>query len=110
MRSYNWEMPEEKYRTITDHLSDYIYVYLESYKKQGIAEGIPNYRMKVVGNPIVEIIRAYALKIKKNKSRQDSLLRKFNLSKKKFILMTDTDERMLKLSQIYKKYLIYVQI
>lgn len=88
MRSYNWEMPEEKYRTIIDHLSDYIYVYLESYKKQGIAEGIPNYRMKVVGNPIVEIIRAYALKIKKNKSRQESLLRKFNLSKKKFILMT----------------------
>jgi UDP-N-acetylglucosamine 2-epimerase len=37
MRSYDWRMPEEKYRTIADHLSDYIYAYLPAYKMQGTA-------------------------------------------------------------------------
>ena len=27
MRSYDWRMPEEKYRTVIDHLSDRIYAY-----------------------------------------------------------------------------------
>ena len=35
MRSYDWRMPEEKYRTVIDHLSDRIYAYLDNYKKQG---------------------------------------------------------------------------
>ena len=36
MRSYDWRMPEEKYRTTIAHLSDRIYAYLDSYKKQGL--------------------------------------------------------------------------
>src|SRR3989344_2112179 len=31
MRSYDWRMPEEKYRTMVDHISDVIYAYLDSY-------------------------------------------------------------------------------
>ena len=56
MRSYDWRMPEEKYRTIVDHLSDRIYAYLDSYKTQGINEGIGESRIVVTGNPIVDII------------------------------------------------------
>ena len=56
MRSYDWRMPEEKYRTIIDHLSDRIYAYLESYKLQGLNEGISENVIKVTGNPIVDII------------------------------------------------------
>lgn len=56
MRSYDWRMPEEKYRTIIDHLSDRIYAYLDSYKEQGINEGIGESRITVTGNPIVDII------------------------------------------------------
>ena len=56
MRSYDWRMPEEKYRTVIDHLSDRIYAYLDSYKKQGLNEGISNKIIKVTGNPIVDII------------------------------------------------------
>lgn len=56
MRSYDWRMPEEKYRTIIDHLSDRIYAYLDSYKKQGLNEGISEKIIKVTGNPIVDII------------------------------------------------------
>ena len=40
MRSYDWRMPEEKYRTTIDHLSDRIYAYLDGYKNQGLKEGI----------------------------------------------------------------------
>ena len=56
MRSYDWRMPEEKYRTVIDHLSDRIYAYLDSYKKQGLNEGISDKIIKVTGNPIVDII------------------------------------------------------
>ena len=56
MRSYDWRMPEEKYRTTIDHLSDRIYAYLDSYKQQGLNEGISDKVIKVTGNPIVDII------------------------------------------------------
>ena len=56
MRSYDWRMPEEKYRTTIDHLSDRIYAYLDSYKNQGLKEGISEHVIKVTGNPIVDII------------------------------------------------------
>ena len=56
MRSYDWRMPEEKYRTVIDHLSDRIYAYLENYKIQGMNEGISENIIKVTGNPIVDII------------------------------------------------------
>lgn len=88
MRSYNWKMPEEKYRTITDHLSDFIYVYLRNYSLQGKQEGIPNYRMKVVGNPIVEVITNILLKISKDKKKINYLLNRYKISRKRFILMT----------------------
>tara|TARA_B100000315_G_C14539515_1_gene570152 strand:+ start:323 stop:1474 length:1152 start_codon:yes stop_codon:yes gene_type:complete len=56
MRSYDWRMPEEKYRTTVDHLSDRIYAYLDSYKAQGLNEGIGENRIMVTGNPIVDIV------------------------------------------------------
>lgn len=59
MRSYDWRMPEEKYRTISDHLSDRIYAYLEEYRAQGVAEGLNPNRITVVGNPIVDVLNEY---------------------------------------------------
>ena len=59
MRSYDWRMPEEKYRKTIDHLSDRIYAYLDSYKLQGLNEGISEDIIKVTGNPIVDIIEEY---------------------------------------------------
>lgn len=70
MRSYDWRMPEEKYRTIIDHLSDVIYAYLEEYKTQGIAEGIPSANIVVTGNPIVDVINEYFMS---GKLRMDPL-------------------------------------
>ena len=59
MRSYDWRMPEEKYRGIIDHLSDIIYSYYPEYKKQGIDEGINPKAIVLVTNPIVDILNIY---------------------------------------------------
>jgi UDP-N-acetylglucosamine 2-epimerase len=91
MRSYDWRMPEEKYRTIADHLSDYIYAYLPEYKKQGTAEGIPSENIIVTGNPIVDVIQEYFLsgKLRMNDSDLKKLLtEKYNVIDSKFLVMT----------------------
>ncbi len=59
MRSYDWRMPEEKYRTTIDHLSDVIYAYFDEYKEQGIREGLNPAGIVVVGNPIVDVLNRY---------------------------------------------------
>jgi UDP-N-acetylglucosamine 2-epimerase (non-hydrolysing) len=59
MRSYDWRMPEEKYRIVVDHLSDVIYAYLDEYKRQGIAEGLNPGSILVTGNPIVDVLQKY---------------------------------------------------
>src|SRR5438093_11843130 len=59
MRAYDWRMPEEKYRTLIDHLSDVIYTYFEEYRRQGIAEGLNPDSIVVVGNPIVDVLNRY---------------------------------------------------
>lgn len=61
MRSYDWRMPEEKYRTAIDHLSDVIYAYLPEYKQQGIIEGLRPENIIVTGNPIVDVLEKYFL-------------------------------------------------
>jgi UDP-N-acetylglucosamine 2-epimerase (non-hydrolysing) len=59
MRSYDWRMPEEKYRTTIDHLADIIYAYCDEYKEQGVREGLNPKNIVLVGNPIVDILNHY---------------------------------------------------
>src|SRR5207244_11742291 len=59
MRSYDWRMPEEKYRTTIDHLADVIYAYCDEYKAQGVREGLNPANIVVVGNPIVDVLERY---------------------------------------------------
>jgi UDP-N-acetylglucosamine 2-epimerase len=57
--SYDWRMPEEKFRTMIDHLSDVIYTYEEEYKERGVAEGLNPRNIVVVKNPIVDILNEF---------------------------------------------------
>ena len=59
MRSYDWRMPEEKFRSVIDHLADVIYAYLDEYKAQGIREGLAPERIVVTGNPIVDVLQRH---------------------------------------------------
>lgn len=91
MRSYDWRMPEEKYRTIADHLSDLIYAYVDDYKSQGLAEGIPNENIVVTGNPIVDVLQEYFLsgKLRMPASQFNELLEaKYGIDTKDYFVMT----------------------
>jgi UDP-N-acetylglucosamine 2-epimerase len=59
MRSYDWRMPEEKYRTVIDHLSDVIYTYFDEYKEQGVREGLNPRNIAVIQNLIVDVLKHY---------------------------------------------------
>ena len=91
MRSYDWRMPEEKYRTIADHMSDLIYCYLESYRNQGMAEGIPGDNIIVTGNPIVDVLEKYYIN-SSNRIREEALIKllnnKYNIQTREFFVMT----------------------
>jgi UDP-N-acetylglucosamine 2-epimerase len=91
MRSYDWRMPEEKYRTIVDHLSDLIYAYVDEYKLQGLAEGIPDENIIVTGNPIVDVLHEYFLSgtLRMSSSEfRDLLKHKYSLDTQDYLVMT----------------------
>ena len=57
MRSFDWRMPEEKNRVLADNMSDFIFAYMQHHKDNLVAEGIEPWRIDVVGNTIVDVIR-----------------------------------------------------
>ncbi len=87
MRSYDWKMPEEKYRVMIDHLSDIIYAYLPQYKDKGVLEGIYPERIVVTGNPIVDVIEEFFLSRKEN-SLYGEFHSRYNVTRNEFIVMT----------------------
>jgi UDP-N-acetylglucosamine 2-epimerase (non-hydrolysing) len=90
MRSYDWSMPEEKYRTTIDHLSDRIYAYFEEYKQQGISEGINPSSILVTGNIIVDVLnKHYFNKFEKFQFGNNiKLFKKYDLKQKNFVFAT----------------------
>jgi UDP-N-acetylglucosamine 2-epimerase (non-hydrolysing) len=62
MRAYDWRMPEEKYRTTIDHLSDVIYTYFPEYFDQAVAEGLNPRNIVIVQNLIVDVLNEYFFK------------------------------------------------
>lgn len=89
-RSYDWRMPEEKYRTMIDHLSDIIYTYEEEYKKRGIAEGLNPKNIIITRNPIVDILNEFYFKQKKNleKMATPAFFKKRDIKDGKYYFMT----------------------
>ncbi len=56
LRSYDRSMPEEINRTLTDHCSDYLFAPTEKAKTILLGEGIPNEKIFVTGNTIVDAV------------------------------------------------------
>jgi UDP-N-acetylglucosamine 2-epimerase (non-hydrolysing) len=74
MRSYDRRMLEEINRVVCDHLSDFLFVYHNDYKQQAMAEGIPEEKIFVVGNTVVEPCLAIAKDIFKQPKRKSHIL------------------------------------
>ncbi len=90
MRSYDWRMPEEKYRTVIDHLADLIYVYFNEYKEQAVREGINPNNIVVVGNPIVDILTKFYFEKKEEfkKMAIDDFFKDRGIKKNNYYVLT----------------------
>lgn len=90
MRSYDWRMPEEKYRTTVDHLADVIYVYFDEYREQGIREGLNPANILVVGNPIVDVLEHHYFSQRDRFDRMASaeFFESRGLARREYYLMT----------------------
>ncbi len=88
--SYDWRMPEEKIRTLVDHLSDVIYTYEDEYKQRGIAEGLNPRNIIVVRNPIVDILHEFYFKQKDKleKIANKNFFKERKISDRQYYLMT----------------------
>ncbi|MFZ7136912.1 MAG: non-hydrolyzing UDP-N-acetylglucosamine 2-epimerase [archaeon] len=56
LRSYDREMPEEINRVLADHASDYLFAPTEKSQKILLGEGIPNEKVFVTGNTVVDAV------------------------------------------------------
>ena len=56
LRSYDRSMPEEINRVVADHISDYLFAPTENSKANLIKEGIPEEKISVTGNTIVDSV------------------------------------------------------
>ncbi len=56
LRSYDRNMPEEINRALTDHCSDYLFAPTEKAKATLLGEGIPEEKIFVTGNTIVDAV------------------------------------------------------
>jgi UDP-N-acetylglucosamine 2-epimerase (non-hydrolysing) len=82
-RCYDDRVPEEVNRRIIDHSSDILLPYTERSRSNLIREGIPNENIFVTGNPILEVINHYSMKIE-----QSDILKQLNIEKGAFLLVT----------------------
>jgi len=90
MRSYDWRMPEEKYRSVIDHLADVIYTYFPEYKQQAIDEGLNPKNIVLTTNLIVDVLNRYYFDVKDkfDSLATDAYFVERNIEKGEFYLMT----------------------
>lgn len=97
-RSFDWRMPEEKCRTIIDHLSDLYYAYTPRHKENLLREGVQESRIKVVGNNIHDAIDAF-LPI----AEKSNVLEELHLEEKTYALVTIHREENTSTKEILKE-------
>lgn len=100
-RSYDWRMPEEKNRIVIDHVSDALYCYLKRYKEILLSEGIEEFRIKVIGNIIVDALKNFG-----SRADTSNILQTLGVEEKKFILVTLHREENINKYEILKQKLL----
>lgn len=83
LRSYDRTMPEEFNRILTDDLSDYFFVTEQSGYDNLVKEGKNKDSIYFLGNTMIDTLVAYSKEIE-----SCSILKKFELTPKQYLLMT----------------------
>lgn len=88
--SYDWRMPEEKYRTLADHMSDVIYTYAQEYKERGIKEGLNPKNIVVTGHPVIDLLDTYYFSQEKRltKMANEKFFSDRGIERNNYLLMT----------------------
>lgn len=84
LRSYDWQMPEEINRILTDHCSTLLFAPTERSRNVLLSEGIPAERIFVTGNTIVDGV-FQNLEMARRKAKSESSL---GLKEKNYFLVT----------------------
>lgn len=82
LRSYDWSMPEEINRVLTDHCSHMLFAPTELQRKILLGEGIAKEKIFVTGNTIVDAV------LQNIKLADSNVLKKFGLEKQHYLLVT----------------------
>jgi UDP-N-acetylglucosamine 2-epimerase (non-hydrolysing) len=84
LRSYDRSMPEEINRVVADHISDYLFAPTENSKANLIKEGIPEEKISVTGNTIVDSV----YQNREIADRKVNALKDLGLKSKEYFLVT----------------------
>lgn len=84
LRSYDRSMPEEINRVVADHISDYLFAPTENSKANLMKEGIPEEKISVTGNTIVDSV----YQNREIADRKVNALKDLGLKSKKYFLVT----------------------
>lgn len=84
LRSYDRSMPEEINRIVADHISDYLFAPTENSKENLMKEGIPEEKISVTGNTIVDSV----YQNREIADRKVNVLKDLGLKPKEYILVT----------------------
>jgi UDP-N-acetylglucosamine 2-epimerase (non-hydrolysing) len=86
LRSFDMTMPEEINRKVTDAISDMLFTPSEDGNKNLLKEGIQKNKIYFVGNIMIDSLVAVLKKM--NAAYENRILRKFDLEKENFVLVT----------------------
>jgi UDP-N-acetylglucosamine 2-epimerase (non-hydrolysing) len=83
LRSYDWTMPEEINRVLTDRLSEFLFTHSPEAADNLEAEGIPRERIHYVGNTMIDSLRKY-----EGRARARAVWQRLGLAKREYVLVT----------------------
>jgi UDP-N-acetylglucosamine 2-epimerase (non-hydrolysing) len=84
LRSYDRRMPEEHNRVLLDHLGDLLCAPTQNAQKNLLEEGIPDTRIRVTGNTVVEAV----LELLPDPDERRALLERYDLEPGSYVLST----------------------
>ncbi len=103
-RCYDLRVPEEINRKIIDHLSDYNYVLSEHARRNLIREGIREDRIIKTGSHLLEVLND-----NKSSIKASNILKKLNLNKNSFIVLSAHREENVDNQNLLKKLLNQIE-